>query len=232
MELDLIAFDADDTLWENEIYYQEGRRVFDRIMDRYQVPPNERDRLDTLEVENLQHYGYGAVGFAISMVEVGIQLTDGKMTSEEAGELLAVAKTIITTDVELMPEAERVVSTLSNDYPLTLITKGALVHQQQKVERSGLAGYFQAVEIVAEKDQRTYQGIFDRIGVNPSAVLMVGNSIRSDIRPVLELGGSAVHLTSHPSWDFEDEDVSDLPSERFFQVEELSGVLDLVQRLK
>lgn len=231
MTIGIIAFDADDTLWENEIYYRQGRQVFDKIMDRYQVPAPDRSRLDELEIENLKLYGYGAVGFAISMVEAGMQLTDGRLEAEEVAELLGVAKTIITTRVELMPSAHQVVSELSQEYPLMLITKGALVHQQAKIDQSGLAGYFRHVEIVAEKDPATYRQVFKDVGVPLTQVLMIGNSIRSDIRPIIELGGRAVHLTEHPSWDFEEQEVTDLPGDRFFQVKSLTGLAKLVEDL-
>lgn len=232
MKLDMIGFDADDTLWKNEIYYRNGRQLFDRLMKKYGVSSEGSANVERREIENLQYYGYGAVGFAISMAEAAVELTKGEITASELMQLVGVAKKIISAEVELLDGATEVVSHLAEATPLLLITKGDLLHQQSKVDHSGLKEYFSGVEIVSDKTPETYQAILDRRQIDPIRFLMIGNSMRSDVLPVLDIGAMAVHLSGHMTWDFEQEEELSLPEGRFFEVESIAEIPQLIDDIR
>ncbi|MGD8848646.1 MAG: HAD family hydrolase [Anaerolineales bacterium] len=232
MRFDLIALDADDTLWHNEIYYRRGRETFRRIMAKYgQLDPDEM-RLHELEIANLEFYGYGAVGFAVSMAEAAAELTDGRIVSEDLIKLLAVSKTIIAAEVELLEGADKAVRSLSDSHKLMLITKGNELHQASKINRSGLHTYFEHIEIVAEKTPGTYADILDRIGIAADHFIMVGNALKSDILPVLEIGASAVYIHNDLTWSHEHADPSGLPDHRYYELETIEALPGLIASLE
>lgn len=232
MTFDLIAFDADDTLWENEAYYRRGRRTFDAILQRYGISEEAGDLVHQIEVENLEYYGYGAGGFAISLVEAAIQLTNGEVRAEDVRELLSVGKEIIGAEVELFDGVEETVEILASSYPLMLVTKGDLLHQQSKVDRSGLAPHFRFVEVVSTKVPATYTRLLADLGVKPSEFLMIGNSMKSDVLPVLDLGGCAIYLHNELTWDHESVPEADLPPGRALEVGDLREVPEAVRSLE
>ena len=193
--LDLIAFDADDTLWHSEIHYVEVQRRFRALLDPYGVADQADRRLIETEQRNLACYGYGVKGFTLSLVETAIELTGSRISGAEIRHILDWARDILLAPVALLDGAEAVVSRLAVKRALMLITKGDLHHQERKIAQSGLRDYFRHIEIVSEKSRETYAQILARRGVDPASFLMVGNSMRSDILPVLELGGWGVHLS-------------------------------------
>jgi putative hydrolase of the HAD superfamily len=200
---DLIAFDADDTLWHNERYYHLGRDRFRAIMAPYGLSQLDDAEIDAIEVGNLPAYGYGAMSFVLSLIEAAVKLTEGQVSGRDVGALVALAKEMLTHEVELLEGAAATVSGLAKTHTLMLITKGALHHQRAKVDASGLADYFDHIEIVGEKSPDVYAGILARTGVAPERFLMVGNSMRSDILPVIALGGWAVHVPNRLTWAHE-----------------------------
>ncbi len=206
--LDLIAFDADDTLWHNEDLYQDARDEFRALLAPYAPPPDLDDIVHETEMRNLPTYGFGVSSFTLSLIETAIAVTDGRITGAEIDRLLAIARRMIWADIRLIDEVEDTLATLSADYSLLLITKGDLLHQQDKVARSGLGRYFSGVEVVSDKTADTYADILRRRGVVPARFLMVGNSLRSDILPVAEIGGHAVYVPVEVAWVY---DVVDLP---------------------
>lgn len=199
----LIAFDADDTLWENEALYQKGRHRFNALLANYGIEAPPVEQIDAIEIRNLPYYGYGAMSFVLSLIEAAIELTGGRIAAEDIRELLHLGKEMLGAKVVLYEHVQPVLAELSQSYPLMLITKGDLNHQQTKVARSGLAGYFAHVEVVHDKNPGIYAAIFERRGVPPAEVLMVGNSLKSDILPVLELGGAAVYIPNALTWSHE-----------------------------
>ncbi len=229
---ELIAFDADDTLWENEAYYRAGRRAFDAVLAGYGVSSKAADAVHQVEIDNLDVYGYGAAGFVISLVEAAIQLTDGRLRADDVGRLLDIGKQIIGAEVEIFEGVEKTITQLANSYPLMVVTKGDLLHQQSKLDRSGLAPHFSYVEIVSQKDQATYAALLSKHGVDPSRFLMVGNSMKSDIVPVLELGGYAIHLHRALTWDHETVEGISVPQGRYREADHISQVPALVQSLE
>lgn len=199
----LIAFDADDTLWENEALYQKGRQRFNALLANYGIEAPPVEQIDAIEIRNLPYYGYGAMSFVLSLIEAAIELTGGQIAASDIRELLHLGKEMLGAEVVLYEHVQPVLAELSQAYPLMLITKGDLNHQQTKVTRSGLAGYFAHVEVVHDKNPGIYAAIFERRGAQPAEVLMVGNSLKSDILPVLELGGAAVYIPNELTWSHE-----------------------------
>ncbi|MER3479298.1 MAG: haloacid dehalogenase [Meiothermus sp.] len=201
--LEFIAFDADDTLWHNETYFCEAQERFKRLMHRYLDDSYDGNHLYETEIRNLGHYGYGVKSFGLSMVETAIELTHGRISARDIHALIQLTKEMLCAPVEVLPEVEAVLDELSGDYPLLLITKGDLLDQESKILRSGLAEYFRHIEVVSEKDAATYSRILRRHRIRSEEFLMVGNSLRSDVLPVLELGGHAVHIPYPHTWAHE-----------------------------
>lgn len=216
MTLELVGLDADDTLWHNERLYEAGRRRFEAILERsaalngHGLPANLDVVIHEIEVANLDYYGFGVTSFVMSLIETAVRVTGGRITGNEIAEIQAIAKQMIDAEVELYEAVEETLQVLSASYPLALITKGDLLHQTGKVTRSGIAHYFDAIEVVAVKDEATYARILDRLGVAPERFAMVGNSIRSDILPVVALGGWGVYVPNEGTWSYEN---TDLPAD-------------------
>lgn len=231
---DLIAFDADDTLWHNERLYRMGRERFHRILAKYKLADTTEaidERVNRTELQNLKYYGYGVMSFVLSLIEASVELTGGRISANDIDDLLKLSKEMLTDPVELFPSAEEAVSHLSAAYPLMLITKGELLHQQAKVDQSGLRGYFRHVEVVSDKSQGTYAAILSRLAVHPSRFLMVGNSLRSDILPVIQLGGWAIHIPAELSWSHEHVDADGALGDRCFELGHLRDLPAFVDRL-
>jgi putative hydrolase of the HAD superfamily len=204
MPFDLIAFDADDTLWHSEGVFVMSQEMFRSLLGPYLDNGVDLDaRLAETELRNLAHFGYGVKGFTLSMIETAIEVTNGRVTAREIGELVERGKEMMAHPVELLPGVAETLALLSPRYHLALISKGDLLHQEQKLARSGLAELFDDVEILSEKDEAAYRRVLRRFGVEPSRFLMVGNSVRSDILPVLAVGGHAVHIPHEYLWAHE-----------------------------
>ncbi|MDF1499863.1 MAG: HAD family hydrolase [Anaerolineales bacterium] len=232
MQFDLIALDADDTLWQNEIYYRRGRDAFNALMAKYGFPDPDKVRLHEIEISNLEFYGYGAVGFAISIAEAAVELTSGEIEAADLLKLLAISKDIISAEVEIYDGVEETLRALADYHPLMLITKGDRNHQESKITRSGLKGYFEQIEIVPEKSPDTYQGILEMYDILPERFIMVGNAMKSDILPVLEIGGNAVYIHNDLTWAHEHTVQHELPEERFFEIDSISDLPDLIRQLE
>lgn len=209
--IDLIGFDADDTLWENELYYRQARDEFRALINDHLLangrpagaPAELDDLVEATERRNLPYYGFGVMSFILSLIETAVEVTGGCINSDDIGRLLAIAKRMISAEVELFDRVDDVLADLYGSWPLVLITKGDLLHQGAKVERSGLKRYFAAVEVVADKTPEVYAAILQRQGVAPERFVMVGNSMRSDILPVVELGGRGVYVPNAGTWAYE-----------------------------
>lgn len=227
---DWIAFDADDTLWKNEEYYLQGRDLFLQILEKYDIDNFDLEMVDNLEVKNIQYYGYGVMSFVLSLIELAIRMTQNRIHAKDIHKLLDLAKDMLSVEMELYPGVRSLLETLSSSHRLMLITKGDLFHQQRKLAGSGLGDYFQSVEVVSEKNTEVYQEILDRHHVKPQRFLMVGNSLRSDILPILALGAKAIHLSEHLTWSHEDNPLKDLPKDHFIEVERIDQVLPAIEQ--
>jgi putative hydrolase of the HAD superfamily len=228
---DLIAFDADDTLWENNALYLQARDRFKDILAKYPLSASVEERLEETEVANLKYFGFGAMSFILSMIETGVDITAGQVSAADIKAIVAIAKDMIAAEVRLYEDSEPTLAQLSRQQRLILITKGDLLHQQSKVERSGLRSYFQAVEVVADKTPAVYTALLDKYGVSPAHFLMVGDSMRSDMLPVLGLGGFAVFVPNADTWTHEKMEPPQGFEGRFFELERLSQLPDLLAQL-
>ncbi len=215
----LLGLDADDTLWHNESIFARAQERYRDLLAKYH-PAAEVDRaLFATEMRNIALYGYGVKGYMLSTVETAITLTRGAISAEEIRDIITLGQEMLAHPVELLPDVTETLPRLAADYRLVLITKGDLHHQEKKVEESRLAPHFHAIEIVSEKDPAAYARVLRRHGVRAEEFAMAGNSLKSDILPVLELGGAGVHVPYHITWAHEQVDRQPGGHERFRAVE-------------
>jgi len=199
----LIAFDADDTLWVNELNYRNAEAKFTTLMAPYTTAEKAIEVLFRIEIANLPLLGYGSKPFIISLIESGIELSGGRLSNNEILQLIAIGKQTMERPMSVYPDVEDILSSLSEKYPLILATKGDLKEQESKIERSGLKKYFAEVEIMSEKNPESYLKIIKAHNIFPEEFLMVGNSFKSDILPVLEIGGRAIYIPCEYTWAHE-----------------------------
>lgn len=215
--IEVIALDGDDTLWHSEQLFVDTQQAFRELL----APHVDLDdaaldaRLEEVERRNLPTFGYGVKAFTLSLVETAIEVTKGAIPSQHLQSVLDLGKVLLDHPVQLLDGVAEAVDALTDRYRVMVITKGDLLHQESKVARSGLAEVLWQVEIVSEKDEATYQRILDRHQIAPASFVMVGNSVRSDVLPVLAIGGRAVHVPYHVTWVLEqvvhDPDAHDFP---------------------
>jgi len=229
--LNYIAFDADDTLWHNERLYSMTQERFSQMLSAYQADEIVQQELYKTEMRNLALFGYGIKGFALSMIESAIELTGGQICGEDIQTIIDYAKEMLQAPVQLLDHVEPVISSLAADYNLLLITKGDLFDQEGKIAQSGLANYFAGVEIVSEKSPETYESLLGKYDISPDRFMMVGNSLRSDIFPVLDIGAQAVYIPYHLTWVHEtaDPEVDKRPG--YFELDDISQLPALLSRL-
>jgi putative hydrolase of the HAD superfamily len=226
-EFDVIGFDADDTLWESEDGFRANELHFVTLVAPFApIGVDVAAALTAIERKNLSTFGYGVKSFAISMVEAALTITGGRVPTSVIAELVEMARTQLEAPVRLLPHVPEVLARVGAANRLVLITKGDLVHQTHKITTSGLDHHFDHLEIVLEKDPETYARLLHRFGVEPHRFLMVGNSVRSDILPVMALGAHAVHVPYHLLWDLEHVDHDELFTE-LSSLAELPGLLGL-----
>jgi len=228
MHIDIIAFDADDTLWENELLYQEAQTKLKVILSPWQsFKTIDRTLLET-EQRNMPIYGYGIKAFMLSMIETAIRISDSEITGHEISQILNLGQSMLRSEMTLRPHAEETLETLSQKYTLMMITKGDLLDQSAKLERSGLASFFKYSEIVNDKTIDTYIDIIRKYNLDPKNFIMVGNSLRSDVQPILELGGNAIFIPADMTWEHESVPDFNGNSKGFFELEHLGQLPDLI----
>ena len=229
---DVIAFDADDTLWHNERLYVDAQARFARLLGQYHNPEWVGERLYQTETQNIQHFGYGIKAFALSMIETAVELTEGRLTGQDVQALINLAKEMLSAEVQLLDHVGETIPHLAANYRLMVITKGDLLDQETKITRSGLGKYFQQVEVVSQKTREIYERVLKRSSVTPKRFLMVGNSLKSDILPILEMGGNAVHIPYETTWLHE---VASPPPEGqvgYYPLEHLGQLPALLEQLE
>jgi putative hydrolase of the HAD superfamily len=208
--IELIAFDADDTLWHNETLFNMTHGKFGELLADYHGAEWVHKKMFETEMRNLKYYGYGIKGFTLSMIETAIELTAGRIQGSDMRKILDFARQMLTAPVELLEHAASTIETLAASYPLMIITKGDLFEQESKIARSGLSEYFKYIEIRTGKPAKTYKTILKKLGVLPGRFLMVGNSLKSDILPVLEIGAYGVFIPYPFCWEHEKVTEADL----------------------
>ena len=228
--LNLIAFDADDTLWQNERFFRTTEAAFADLLRDYADPDHLTERLLETEKRNLVRYGFGIKGFILSMIETAIEVTDAKAPARVIQSILDTGQEMLRHPVELMPHAAETVEMLAKDYKVMLITKGDLFDQERKIAQSGLAEMFDAIEIVSDKQADTYRSFFTRYGDGADSAMMVGNSLKSDVIPAIEAGGWGVFTPHDLTWPVEHaEKPEDHP--RFREIADLGALPDLIRSL-
>ncbi|MGD9093533.1 MAG: HAD family hydrolase [Anaerolineales bacterium] len=228
----IIGFDADDTLWDNEVIYHRMKVRFGEILSQHGEPDAIREELDRIEVANIKYYGFGIKSYALSMIETAIDLSNKKINYEEMQALIAGVKEMMATDVELVDQVSDVLRLLSTDYDLLLITKGDTFEQERKITRSGLEEFFRYVEIVGEKTEEQYLRILEKFSYQPNQFLMVGNSLRSDILPVLRIGGSAIYIPNEHTWFHENATDDEIREFDFATLNHLSELPQYISQME
>ena len=227
----MVGFDADDTLWKSEDYYREAEAEFRRIVGEHVDLDDVGARLYAVEKRNLALFGYGVKGMTLSMVEAAIDITEGRIPASDIHRIVSMAKDLLRHPVELLPGVADAVEAVASRHDIVLITTGDLFHQEAKVRESGLSRWFQRIEIVSEKDAPTYARLLKEFGVAPSEFVMIGNSLRSDIAPLLELGAWGIHMPYHVTWAHEAEADVDGAHPRLRVVHAASELPDLVRAI-
>jgi len=222
-----IVFDADDTLWENEPLFREAEREWAEVLKDYGTLEELSAKLYAVESRNMEDLGYGAKAFIISLLETAVEVTDGKLTGTQAKAMIDAGRKILHNPAEPLEGVQQTLEKLASldKYTLVLLTKGDLLDQENKIERSGLGKYFDHVSIVSNKSHLEYKRLAESLNVRPQNIAMVGNSFKSDIKPVLELGGWGVYIPFRITWEHEKTEEFDHP--HLVKIEKFSQLLDL-----
>ncbi|WP_321516567.1 HAD family hydrolase [Marinifilum fragile] len=224
-KIKVIGFDADDTLWVNEPYFRETEMKFCELLTNGMSLDEVTRELFKIEIGNIPLYGYGTKAFILSMIETGLKITNGNLSSEKVQAILELGKEQINKPVELIDGVESVLETLFGKYRLIVATKGDLLDQERKLKKSGLLKYFHHIEVMSDKKESDYEKLIKHLDIKPKEFLMVGNSLKSDILPVLNLGGKAVHVPFHTTWVHEmveEEEISNSDFQKIDKIEELT----------
>lgn len=225
----IIAFDADDTLWLNEPIYTDTQKKFNTIIEPFMASSNPDDILYQTELKNLKIFGYGIKGFILSMIETAIEISSGRISSEDIRSIINLGKDMISHPVLVLGGVRETLNDLSPQYPLMIITKGDLFDQESKIARSGLADKFSHIEIVTRKESDIYAAILKKYNVTADQFLMIGNSVKSDILPVCELGGHAIHIPYDTTWQHEEVEAQ---TAKFHSYHVLQNITQLPEFLK
>ncbi|CAM1356991.1 MULTISPECIES: HAD family hydrolase [Tenacibaculum] len=202
-QIKVIAFDADDTLWVNETYFREAENAFANLLSNYETENKIHQELYKKEIENLPIYGYGIKGFVISMIECALELSNNTINQKTISKIINIGKEMLQKPVIILDGVIDVLNSLKRDYKLIVATKGDLLDQERKLEKSGLIKYFHHVEVMSEKKENDYTKLINHLDIQASEFLMIGNSLKSDVLPLLNIGASAIHIPFHTTWEHE-----------------------------
>lgn len=222
--LKVIAFDADDTLWVNENYFAETEKKFCALLEAFDSHHNISKTLLETEVKNLGIYGYGVKGFTLSMIETALNITNNTAPVSTIEIIISLGKDLLHKEIELLPHVVEVLDVLQHKYKIVVATKGDLLDQQNKLERSGLSKYFHHIEVMSDKKEKDYLKLLKHLDIEANEFAMVGNSVKSDILPVLNIGARAFHIPHHTTWAHEVVDVN-IKHENFVELKILHQVL-------
>ncbi|MEN8746336.1 MAG: HAD family hydrolase [Polaribacter sp.] len=203
-DIKVIAFDADDTLWVNETYFREAEHEFAKLLSNYETENKIDQELFKKEIANLKYYGYGIKGFVLSMIECALELSNNQTSPITIGKIITIGKEMLDKPIELLSGIEEVLQALQNDYKLIVATKGDLLDQEKKLEKSGLLKYFHHIEVMSDKKPKDYLKLIQHLEIQPKELLMIGNSLKSDILPLLKIGATAIHVPFHTTWVHEE----------------------------
>jgi len=226
MEIKVIAFDADDTLFVNEPYFEETERKFCGLMEDYLSHQGLSQELFKVEIDNLPLYGYGIKGYILSMIEAALKISNDTVRVEAIGKIVDYGKELLDKPIELLEGVEATLQALHGRYRLVVATKGDLLDQRRKLHKSGLGKYFHHIEVMSDKKEKDYLDLIKRLDIAPSEFFMIGNSLKSDVLPVLAIGGHAAHIPFHTTWAHERID-HEVVHEHFRSLTTISDVVPL-----
>ena len=221
-EIKVIGFDADDTLWVNETYFRDAEHAICNLLSHYETPNKIDQEIFKMEMKNLAIYGYGVKAFILSIVEVALELSNHNVSNRVISEILDIGKAMLNKPVELLLGVETTLKILSKKYKLIVITQGDLLDQERKLERSGLSKYFHHIEIVSDKKPSNYSTVLKHLEIEPKSFLMVGNSLKSDILPLINIGAQAVHIPFHTTWAHETVSPAETDDKEFTTLKRIS----------
>ncbi|MDD7885685.1 HAD family hydrolase [Flavivirga sp. 57AJ16] len=224
----VIGFDADDTLWVNETYFREAEEAFGALLSDYETPNKIDQELFKMEISNLSIYGYGVKAFVLSMVQSALELSNYDVPNKTIEAILDIGKNMLNKPVELLDGVEDVLEVLSKKYRLILATKGDLLDQERKLEKSGLTSYFHHIEVLSDKKEVNYSKLLNHLDIKPSEFLMVGNSLKSDVLPLVNIGAHAIHVPFHTTWAHEQVTEKDTNGKVYKTINSLRDVIKLL----
>lgn len=226
-EIKVIAFDADDTLWVNETYFRDAEHQFAKLLSKYETENKIDQELFRVEIKNLKNYGYGVKGFVLSMIECALEISNHQVHQKTIEKILNIGKDMLKKPIELLDGIEEVLRSLQGKYKLIVATKGDLLDQERKLENSNLLQYFHHVEVMSDKKEKDYLKLVNHLEIKPSELLMIGNSLKSDVLPLVQIGASAIHVPFHTTWVHE-EVTEDLSSKvEYFTISNIKEVVAL-----
>ena len=231
MKIDLIGFDADDTLWHTEIHYIQAQQALEQLLSPWGSSKKIDKLLFDIEIDNLPRYGYGIKAFVLSMIEAAIQISGGEISADQIEQILGIGRDMLGTEVVLRSQVADTLQILSSTYRLLLLTKGDLLDQTNKVKHSGIAHYFSMVEVVNDKTPETYIKVLNKYHIQPQNFLMIGNTLRSDIHPVLAIGGTAVHIPADSTWEHETVPGFDTSQNSYYRLDHMGQLTDLIAKI-
>lgn len=222
-----IGFDADDTLWVNEPYFQDVEHRFCSLLEEFLEPHEISRELLKTESNNIPLYGYGVKAFTLSMIETAVKISNGALSPSIVSQILEFGKEMLRKDVELLDGVKETLSILHEKFQLVVATKGDLRDQERKLQKSGLIKYFHHVEIMSEKEVPDYQKLLWHLDVAPSEFIMIGNSLKSDILPALEIGAKAIHIPYHTTWALEKVEIK-IDNPNFYHAENILDACNII----
>lgn len=231
MSIKVIAFDADDTLWVNEPYFRDTEKLFCALLSDYLPEHTVEKELFQIEMQNLSLYGYGAKGFMLSMIETALSISNKSIPPIVINKIIELGKDLLAKPIELLEGVEMVLENLQGNYRLVVATKGDLLDQERKLKKSGIEKYFHHIEIMSDKQESDYQKLLKHLDIEPSQFLMIGNSLKSDILPVLNLGGYGIHIPYHTTWAHEKIEHT-IVNDRFKHIDQIAGVINFLHSIK
>jgi len=228
VDIKVIGFDADDTLWVNEQYFREGEEYFCELMQDFSSPEQTMKILFEIEMQNLGLYGYGIKGFMLSMLETAALITQENPDGSMVNKVINIGKSMLQKPVILLDQVHEILKALHPKYQLVLVTKGDLLDQERKLKKSGLEPFFHHIEIMSEKKPEDYKKLIAHLDIPASQFMMIGNSLKSDILPVVEIGSHAIYVPHEITWQHEKVDVIDDLKSKYNKVDHLREVLPIL----
>ncbi|MGV9002418.1 HAD family hydrolase [Flavobacterium sp.] len=222
-----IAFDADDTLWHNEPYFDEAQERFCKLFQDFASSQEILGSILNHQVKNLPLYGFGIKAFTLSMIETALQLTQHNISGKGIEQIITIGKDLLQKPVELLPNVEKVLEELQGKYKLVVATKGDLKDQHRKLHESGIGAYFHHIEVLSDKAELDYEKMLGRLECKASDFLMIGNSLKSDVLPIINIGGYAIHIPYRTTWEYEKIDF-EIKHENFKAIDNIGEVIALL----